>query len=139
MVQTGLQFAKTESWIELQHAEFDNLSFYETNYAHIGLVEGKNSQPSKKRNKSQDLRRYPGFFSITFNFSENSNYCRESLFEVIRQNNDGGCQQTPSNVLPLDLKQTFPLIIWIFTEGDGIESRLPFKIFSTLQIEISLC
>ena len=31
--------------------------------------------------------------------------------------------------------QTFPPIIWIFTdgEGDGIESRLPFKIFSTLQ------
>ena len=37
---------------------------------------------------------------------------------------------TPSNVLPLHLKP----IIWIFTEGedDGIESRLPFKIFSTL-------
>ena len=31
--------------------------------------------------------------------------------------------------------QTFPLIIWIFTEGKGgeIESRLPFKIFSTLK------
>ena len=30
--------------------------------------------------------------------------------------------------------QTFPPIIWIFTEGegDGIESRLPFKTFSTL-------
>ena len=41
----------------------------------------------------------------------------------------------PSNVLPLHLKQTLPPIIWIFTkgEGDGIESRLPFKIFSTLQ------
>ena len=28
----------------------------------------------------------------------------------------------------------FPTQIWIFTkgEGDGIESRLPFKIFSTL-------
>ena len=41
---------------------------------------------------------------------------------------------TPSNVLPLHLKQTFPPIIWIFTEGegDGIKSRLPFKIFSTL-------
>ena len=41
-----------------------------------------------------------------------------------------------ANVLPLHLKQTFPHIIWIFTEGegdgDGIESRLPFKIFSTL-------
>ena len=42
---------------------------------------------------------------------------------------------TPSNVLPLHLKQTFPPIICIFTEGegDGIESRLSFKIFSTLE------
>ena len=41
---------------------------------------------------------------------------------------------SPSNVLPLHLKQTFPPIIWIFTEGegDGIKSRLPLKIFSTL-------
>ena len=40
----------------------------------------------------------------------------------------------PSNVLPLNLKQTFPPIIWIFNEGegDGIESNLPFKIFPTL-------
>ena len=40
----------------------------------------------------------------------------------------------PSNVLLLHLKQTFPPIIWIFTEGkgDGIISRLPFEIFSTL-------
>ena len=38
----------------------------------------------------------------------------------------------PSNVLPLHLKQTFPLIIWIFSEDDEIKSRLPFKIFSTL-------
>ena len=39
-----------------------------------------------------------------------------------------------SNVLPLHLKQTFPPIIWIFTEGEGdeIKSRLPFKIFFTL-------
>ena len=38
--------------------------------------------------------------------------------------------------VPLHLKQTFPHLIWIFTEseGDGIESRLPFKIFSTLSI-----
>ena len=44
----------------------------------------------------------------------------------------------PSNVLLLHLKQTFLPIIWIFTEGegDGIESRLPFKIFSTLTLEI---
>ena len=41
---------------------------------------------------------------------------------------------TPTNVLPLHLKQIFLHIIWIFTkgEGDGIGSRLPFKIFSTL-------
>ena len=42
------------------------------------------------------------------------------------------CWQMPSNVLLLHLKQTFPPIIWIFTEGDGIKSRLAFKIFSTL-------
>jgi hypothetical protein len=39
---------------------------------------------------------------------------------------------TTSNVLPLHLKQTFLLIIQILNEGDGIKSRLPFKIFSTL-------
>ena len=40
---------------------------------------------------------------------------------------------TLSNVLPLHLKKTFPPVIWIFTEGegDGIESRLPFKKIST--------
>ena len=65
---------------------------------------------------------------------------RKSLLEVIRQNIAGWCQQTfcfqkfvdnPGNVLPLHLKQTFPPLIWIFTEGEGngIESRLPFKIF----------
>ena len=33
---------------------------------------------------------------------------------------------SPSNVLPLPIKQTFPPIIWIFTEceGDGIKSKL---------------
>ena len=42
-----------------------------------------------------------------------------------------------SNVLPLYLKQTFPPIIWIFTKGkgDGIESRLTFKIYSTLLMQ----
>ena len=42
---------------------------------------------------------------------------------------------TPSNVLPLHHKQTIPPIILIFTEseGDGIKTRLPFKIFSTLK------
>ena len=41
---------------------------------------------------------------------------------------------TPSKVSPLHLKRIFPPIIWIFTEGEGvwIESRLHFKIFSTL-------
>ena len=41
----------------------------------------------------------------------------------------------PINVLPLHLKQTFPSIIWIFTEGEGdeIKSRLPFKMFSALK------
>ena len=43
-----------------------------------------------------------------------------------------------SNVLPLHLKQTLLPIIWIFfeIEGYGIESRLPFKIFSTLLIHL---
>ena len=46
----------------------------------------------------------------------------------------------PSNVLPLHLKQTFPHIIWLFTEceGDGIESRLLFKIVSTLPFKVGI-
>ena len=42
--------------------------------------------------------------------------------------------------MPLHLKQTFPSIIWIFTEGecDGIESRLPCKIFPTLFILLGI-
>ena len=61
--------------------------------------------------------------------------------EVTRQNIAGWCQQIfcfkilltmPSNVLPSHLKQTFPPMVWIFIEGEEIESRLPFKIFSTL-------
>ena len=90
-----------------------------------------------------DLRRQPEFDPITFTFSENSNYWREILLEVIRQNiallgdvNKLLKTKMPSNVLPLHLKQIFQLIIWIFTEGDGIESRLPFKIFSTLSLPI---
>ena len=41
-----------------------------------------------------------------------------------------------SNVLPLHHKQSFLPIAWIFTKGEGdrIKYRLPFKIFSTLQI-----
>ena len=47
----------------------------------------------------------------------------------------------PSNVLPLHLKQTFLSIIRIFTAfvGDGIESRLPFKIFSTFKKNRRFC
>ena len=46
----------------------------------------------------------------------------------------------PSNVLPLHLKQTFPPKIWIFIEGegDGIKSRLSFKIFSTLIVSAGI-
>ena len=46
---------------------------------------------------------------------------------------------TPSNVLPVHLKETFPLIIWIFTEdeGDGIESGLSFKKFLLYLIPLS--
>ena len=42
---------------------------------------------------------------------------------------------SPSNVFPYYVKKIFLPIIWIFTEGegDGIESRLSFKIFSTLK------
>ena len=47
----------------------------------------------------------------------------------------------PSNVLPFNLKQTFPSIIWIFTEGegDGIKVRLPFKNVWTLQLYVPGC
>ena len=47
---------------------------------------------------------------------------------------------TPSNVLPLHLKQTFPPKIQIFTkgEGDGIDSRLSSKTFFTLK-KVLLC
>ena len=69
----------------------------------------------------------PGFDLITFTFCENSNYWRESLLEVIRQNIAGRCQQTFGNKHP---KQTFPPTE---VEGDWIESRLPFKIFLTLR------
>ena len=37
------------------------------------------------------------------------------------------------NVLPLQLKQ-----FEFFTKGDGIKSRLPFKIFSTLYVQTKL-
>ena len=42
----------------------------------------------------------------------------------------------PNNVSLLHLKQIFLPIIWILTEGEGdrVESRIPFKIFSTLNM-----
>ena len=81
------------------------------------------------------------FNPIAFTFSENSTYCQKSLLEGKTLLDDvnklfvfKSLVTMPSNVLPLHLKQTFPPIIWIFNadEDDGIESRLPFKIFSTL-------
>ena len=43
---------------------------------------------------------------------------------------------TPSNVLPLHLKPTSPPIIWIFSEGDGIESRLSSWIYFYIIFEV---
>ena len=74
-------------------------------------------------------------------FIENSSYGRErvkgkTMLDVFNKLlNTKSLLTMPSNVLPLRLKQTFPPKIWICTEGEGdeIESRLPFKIFSTLR------
>ena len=45
-------------------------------------------------------------------------------------------QKFVDNIQPCFVFTPYPPIIWIFTEGegDGIESRLPFKIFSTLSV-----
>ena len=62
---------------------------------------------------------------------------------IVRQNIAGWCQQTFCCQKVVDKAQqcfvftpqaNYPLIIWIFAEveGDGIESSLPFKMFSTL-------
>ena len=55
-----------------------------------------------------------------------SNYGWESLLEAERQKINGRCQQTFENKKfggitkeCLHLKQTFPPMIWIFTEGEG--------------------
>ena len=40
----------------------------------------------------------------------------------------------PSNVLPLHLKQTFQPMIWIFTEGDKIDSKAKLLQLKLLQI-----
>ena len=47
---------------------------------------------------------------------------------------------TPSKDLPLQLKQTFPPIIWFFAEGegDGIKSRITFNIVSTWKVGLWL-
>ena len=66
-----------------------------------------------------------------------SRYKGKILLDVVNKIlNKKSLLTMPSNVLPLHLKQTFQPIIWIFTEGEGIESRLPFKIFSTLFVSI---
>ena len=70
--------------------------------------------------------------------SENSNYGQERckgkplLGVVHKVLNTKSLLTMPSNVLPIGPMQTFQPIISIFGEGDGIESRLPYKIFSTL-------
>ena len=52
------------------------------------------------------------------------------LLEVIRQNIAGWCQQTFCFQKFVDCaQQTFPPIIWIFTEGDGINSGYLLKYF----------
>ena len=97
---------------------------------------------------------FPSFFVLScqtskllhIKNSKNLYHWQKSLLEVIRKNIDVWCQNTFENkkvlfskvcwqhVLPLHLNQTFQPIIWISNEGedDGIESRLRFKIFSTL-------
>ena len=103
---------------------------------HLDLIQSKDLWGQLKTSKgiffSEDsLHSIPG----SFPFSENSNYGRESLLQVYRQNIAGCCQQTienkmPSNVLPLHLKQ-----ISTEGEGDGIKSKLLFKTFPTLQLK----
>ena len=73
----------------------------------------------------KDLRRKSGFDHITFTFGENSNYWRESLPGVF-QKFVNKAQQS----IAFTTKANFPAE----GEGDGIESRLPFKIFSTLTL-----
>ena len=58
--------------------------------------------------------------------------CKTSL-EVL---NTKSLLTSPSNVLPYYLKETFPPIIWIFTEGKGDEIKS--RLFSTLSIPCSL-
>ena len=45
-----------------------------------------------------------------------------------------------NNLLLIHLKQTFPLIIWIFieSEGDGIQFRLPFKKLLSIKLLVKL-
>ena len=60
------------------------------------------------RNKQsrKDFERQPGFDPITFTFSEDSNYEREGLLEVVeRQNFAGCCQQTLENKKFHDITQ----------------------------------
>ena len=69
--------------------------------------------------------------------SENSNYrwerCKGKILQGIINKLFvfKSLLTTPSNFLPLHLEQTFPPVTRVFTEGVGIESKLPSKIFST--------
>ena len=69
-------------------------------------------------------------------FSENSNYKRESLLEVITQNIAGWCQQTFCfQKFVHNTQQCFaftPQANFPTHDLNLIESRLPFKIFSSL-------
>ena len=83
------------------------------------------------------------FDPITFTFCENSNYgrerCKGKMMVDVVSKFEYKKFVVSSNVLLLRLKQTFPPIFWIFTEGDEIESRLcTFKIFSTSYVLTAL-
>ena len=73
------------------------------------------------------------FDPITFTFSKNSNYGRESFLEVQKQNIVGHCQQTFENKKFVDITQQcfallpqvdFPVNNLNFTEGEGIKFKL---------------
>ena len=59
----------------------------------------------KNRLSRKEFKRLPGFNHITFTFSENSNYGRESLLEVQRQNITEHSQLTFENKKFVDITQ----------------------------------
>ena len=117
--------------------QFSRVNHHTEGYLSKGIV-----KRTGRRESIEPKKRYKQISSMDLILS---NYWWESLVEVIRQNIAGWCQQIflssltmHSNVLLLSLKQTFPCIIWILTEGDGIKTRQPFKIFSTFQVHTFL-